>query len=144
MSVTVQPASMSATLARIAAELDGFVGLLRSEQALIATASIDKIEQLSLDKQRALESIRQLLASTSPAADSPGDIETVKALAARIRDSSARAASLNRTNGQMLALRARLTDMRLDSLAEAAGCSRTYGADGGLRVSRTLSRSISI
>lgn len=134
--------SFENTLQRACVELESLADLLAAEQAEIPTAPQARIEALAQEKRQRLESLQAVLASTSPASDPGQDMARIRVLAERARRAGAKAAGLNRINGQMIAMRARIVDARLDALASAAGCPRTYGADGGLRMARGVRASI--
>ena len=136
------PVSFENTLQRACTELESLAELLTTEQAEIATATQARIEELTQEKRRRLESLQMVLASASPSTTPGQDMSKIKALAERARQAGAKASMLNRINGQMISMRARVTDARLDALASAAGCPRTYGADGGLRMARNSRPSI--
>ena len=128
--------SLEQTLGRVCAELEGFISLLQREQSEISAASQTRIEELSSEKRSRLESLQSLLASVAPSSNQAQNMTNIKALADRARNAGAKAATLNRVNGQMIAMRARVVDAHLDALAIAAGRPSTYGADGSLHMMR--------
>jgi hypothetical protein len=104
------PVSFENTLQRACAELESLAELLTTEQAEIATATQARIEELTQEKRRRLESLQMVLASASPSTTPGQDMSNIKALAERARQAGAKASMLNRINGQMISMRARVTD----------------------------------
>jgi len=126
------------------AALDGFIDLLRQEQAALVAANVEKLQSLSELKQKHSERLNDMAQQRIAMLDRAGFKSDAAGVAAwlasqpasvgeswkKLLESAQIARQLNQTNGKLIQTHMQHNQQALAALMNAANRADVYGADG--------------